>query len=172
MFSGICCTARPRCGDFRRVVTEKARCPAEARGYLAAKVFAAVLVDFDLDDGNGYVLARELRANGLAGRIVAISAHDKGNARLLAAGATASCPRRSSGASKRFSRPEITNAMPRVRRTGRGAFGALCAVILDGPAPRVIGARAHVTPSPRAMRASVARVKSARSHSMPDSRSR
>jgi DNA-binding response OmpR family regulator len=53
--------------------------------------FAAVLVDFDLDDGEGSELVRRLRATGFSGQIVAISAHERGNQQLLEAGADASC---------------------------------------------------------------------------------
>ena len=68
---------------------------AEARRQLDAGIFEAVLVDFDLDDGKGEELIAELRARGFGGRIVAVSAHEQGNARLLAAGADAVCPKRS-----------------------------------------------------------------------------
>jgi CheY-like chemotaxis protein len=66
---------------------------AEARRQLATGTFEAVLTDFDLDDGKGDALVRELRARGFPGKIVAVSAHDEGNARLLAAGAHAVCPK-------------------------------------------------------------------------------
>ena len=66
---------------------------AEARRQFMVGPFDVVLVDFDLDDGKGDELVRELRAAGFAGKIVAISAHAQGNARLLAAGADAVCPK-------------------------------------------------------------------------------
>jgi len=66
---------------------------AAARERLRGGVFDAVLVDFDLDDGKGDVLVRELKTSGFAGRIVGISSHEQGNAALLAAGAHASCPK-------------------------------------------------------------------------------
>ncbi len=62
----------------------------EARAHLKQTHFDAVLVDFDLDDGKGDELVRELRD---VARIIAISAHEAGNAALLAAGAHACCPK-------------------------------------------------------------------------------
>ena len=55
--------------------------------------FDVVLVDFDLDDGKGDALVRELVASGFRGRIIAISSHDAGNAALVEAGAHAACPK-------------------------------------------------------------------------------
>jgi DNA-binding response OmpR family regulator len=66
---------------------------AAARSELLAGAFDAVLVDYDLDDGKGDVLVRELIAERFAGRIVGISSHLDGNQALLAAGAHASCPK-------------------------------------------------------------------------------
>jgi CheY-like chemotaxis protein len=63
----------------------------EARQQFEGGSFDAVLVDFDLDDGKGEELVAELCAGGFAGKIVAVSAYDEGNARLLAAGADAVC---------------------------------------------------------------------------------
>ena len=60
---------------------------AETRG------FDAVLVDYDLDDGKGEQLVRELVAASWSGRIIAISSHDAGNDALLQAGAHACCPK-------------------------------------------------------------------------------
>ena len=65
----------------------------EARQQLKGGQFGAVLVDFDLDDGKGDELVRELASGGFAGRIVAISSHQRGNAALLQAGAHACCPK-------------------------------------------------------------------------------
>jgi DNA-binding response OmpR family regulator len=64
---------------------------AAARAALAKARFDVVLVDFDLDDGKGAELVRELVA--IAGRplIVATSSHADGNAALLQAGADAAC---------------------------------------------------------------------------------
>jgi hypothetical protein len=51
------------------------------------------LVDFDLDDGKGDALVRELLEGGFPGRIIAISAHHDGNEALMNAGARVSCPK-------------------------------------------------------------------------------
>ena len=64
---------------------------AKARRELAGSGFDVVLVDYDLDDGKGDALVRELRANGFGGKIIAASSHDEGNASLLAAGADLVC---------------------------------------------------------------------------------
>jgi DNA-binding response OmpR family regulator len=64
---------------------------AEARRRFAAGAFDAALVDFDLDDGKGEEIVRELRGRGFRGKIVAVSSHDEGNARLVAAGASSVC---------------------------------------------------------------------------------
>jgi DNA-binding response OmpR family regulator len=64
---------------------------AEASQQLAAGAFEAVLVDFDLDDGKGVELVAELRRRRFAGKIVAVSAHEEGSAKLLAAGADTVC---------------------------------------------------------------------------------
>lgn len=53
--------------------------------------FDAVLVDYDLPDGKGTEVVRQLRANRFKGRIVAVSAKDEGNAELRSAGAHAIC---------------------------------------------------------------------------------
>ena len=53
--------------------------------------FDAVLVDFDLDDGKGDALVRELRDRFPALAIVATSSHEDGNRALTAAGADAVC---------------------------------------------------------------------------------
>lgn len=64
---------------------------AAVRERLREVRFDAVLVDFDLDDGKGDVLVRELKSAGFPGRIVGISSHEPGNAALLAAGAHTTC---------------------------------------------------------------------------------
>jgi CheY-like chemotaxis protein len=66
---------------------------AEAAAFVRGDAFDAVLVDYDLDDGKGSVLVLQLRAQGYRLPIIAISAHEMGNAALLAAGATAVCPK-------------------------------------------------------------------------------
>jgi ActR/RegA family two-component response regulator len=53
--------------------------------------FAAVLVDYDLDDGKGTVVVQALRRRGFGGRIVGVSSHQPGNTALVAAGAHGAC---------------------------------------------------------------------------------
>ncbi|WP_050030399.1 response regulator [Verrucomicrobium sp. BvORR034] len=55
------------------------------------EAFDLMLVDFDLDDGKGDALVREVRASGDQIVIVAVSSHDEGNAALVRAGASAIC---------------------------------------------------------------------------------
>jgi DNA-binding NarL/FixJ family response regulator len=62
-----------------------------ARAALAKARFDVVLVDFDLDDGKGAELVRELAASTSRPMIVATSSHAVGNAALLQAGADAVC---------------------------------------------------------------------------------
>ncbi len=62
-----------------------------ARAALAADTFDAVLIDFDLDDGKGVELVRELRHAPRRPRVVATSAHEAGNRALREAGADAVC---------------------------------------------------------------------------------
>jgi CheY-like chemotaxis protein len=62
-----------------------------ARAFLEGTSFDMVLIDFDLDDGKGTELVREL--SNVAGRplLVAVSAHAEGNRALIEAGADAVC---------------------------------------------------------------------------------
>jgi DNA-binding response OmpR family regulator len=62
-----------------------------ARSSLAADQFDLLLVDYDLDDGKGGELVRELREAGSKIRIIGVSAREEGNAALLQAGADAVC---------------------------------------------------------------------------------
>jgi serine/threonine protein phosphatase PrpC len=62
-----------------------------AREQIAANRYNVLLLDQDLDDGKGSVLARELRAAGYTGSIIAASAHAEGNEALRLAGADAVC---------------------------------------------------------------------------------
>ena len=64
---------------------------AEAKYLLGSHSFDLLLVDYDLDDGKGDELVRELRKNGYQGKIVAASSHEKGNGILLQAGADVIC---------------------------------------------------------------------------------
>lgn len=63
----------------------------DARVALAAHQFDAVLIDYDLDDGKGDELVRELLQFPNRPRIVATSSHDDGNRKLPDAGADAVC---------------------------------------------------------------------------------
>ena len=64
---------------------------AVARIDLKKDHYDIILVDYDLDDGKGAELIRELRGQGSKLRIIGVSAHDNGNAALLKAGADAIC---------------------------------------------------------------------------------
>jgi CheY-like chemotaxis protein len=66
---------------------------AEAQAALAAQHFDVLLVDFDLDDGKGTALIKFVRQLPERVAVVAASAHEDGNAALLAAGADAVCPK-------------------------------------------------------------------------------
>jgi CheY-like chemotaxis protein len=57
--------------------------------------FDVLLVDYDLDDGKGDVLVRELRATGSSVPIVAVSSRPEGNESMLRAGADAACAKAS-----------------------------------------------------------------------------
>ncbi|HEY1788585.1 MAG TPA: response regulator, partial [Verrucomicrobiae bacterium] len=62
---------------------------SEAREKLNESSFDILLVDYDLDDGKGAELVREVRASTKRKRVVVIgvSSHEEGNAALLKAGA-------------------------------------------------------------------------------------
>jgi DNA-binding response OmpR family regulator len=62
-----------------------------ARSSLAAKQFDVLLVDYDLDDGKGEELVRELRKAGNKIRIIGVSAREEGNVALLQAGVNVIC---------------------------------------------------------------------------------
>lgn len=64
---------------------------AEARKALGTGSFDLLLVDYDLDDGKGDTLLRELRSSGQSIVAIGVSSHDEGNAALLRAGAAATC---------------------------------------------------------------------------------
>jgi len=67
--------------------------PTVARAWaeLDGGEFDVVLVDYDLDDGKGDQLVRQIRTASLAVKIVAVSSHEQGNDALIAAGADAIC---------------------------------------------------------------------------------
>jgi DNA-binding response OmpR family regulator len=62
-----------------------------ARSALASGSFDLVLSDYDLDDGKGEEFVRECRATRPGLLVIAVSAHEAGNAALLKAGASAVC---------------------------------------------------------------------------------
>jgi len=64
---------------------------ATARSKLATDKFDLMLVDYDLDDGKGEELVRELREAGNKIRIIGVSAREEGNVALLQAGVDAIC---------------------------------------------------------------------------------
>jgi CheY-like chemotaxis protein len=62
-----------------------------ARSALASTAFDLILSDYDLDDGKGETFVRECRAALPGIPIIAVSSHEAGNAKLIAAGASAVC---------------------------------------------------------------------------------
>lgn len=50
-----------------------------------------VLCDYDLDDAKGSEFVEEFRARGYTTPIIAVSAHDEGNQKMLSSGADAAC---------------------------------------------------------------------------------
>jgi DNA-binding response OmpR family regulator len=64
---------------------------AAARNAILNETFDLLLVDYDLDDGKGDELVRELRASGSQTIIIGVSSHLEGNTALINAGATAVC---------------------------------------------------------------------------------
>ena len=64
---------------------------AEARRALEAGSFDLLLVDYDLDDGKGDTLVKELFASGKPIPVIATSSHVEGNTALLRAGAVSVC---------------------------------------------------------------------------------
>lgn len=53
--------------------------------------FDLCLVDFDLDDAKGDEFVRVALERGTSAKMIGVSSHDEGNAKLLAAGAEATC---------------------------------------------------------------------------------
>ncbi len=64
---------------------------AEARSAFASTRFDLLLVDYDLDDGKGEELVRDIRANQSRVPIIGVSSHNAGNQALLKTGANAVC---------------------------------------------------------------------------------
>jgi CheY-like chemotaxis protein len=62
-----------------------------ARQALAQSTFDVVLVDYDLDDGKGDEIVKEIKSQFPHLLIVAVSSHQVGNDALVAAGADAVC---------------------------------------------------------------------------------
>jgi atypical dual specificity phosphatase len=62
-----------------------------ARQALEAGSFDLLLVDYDLDDGKGDELVKELTISGKAVTVIGVSSHEEGNIALLRAGAVAIC---------------------------------------------------------------------------------
>src|SRR6266481_4518254 len=62
-----------------------------ARQALEVGHFDLLLVDYDLDDGKGDELVRELNTTGKAVAVIGVSSHEEGNTALLRAGAVAVC---------------------------------------------------------------------------------
>ena len=58
---------------------------------LQSSDFDVVLVDYDLDDGKGDRLVREIRINSLPVKIVGVSSHEQGNTALSESGADVIC---------------------------------------------------------------------------------
>ncbi|MDY3556891.1 response regulator [Gemmata sp. JC717] len=66
---------------------------AAAKEALERAAFDAVLLDYDLDDGKGTELVALVQSLSARVVVIAASAHEEGNAALLAAGADAACPK-------------------------------------------------------------------------------
>lgn len=64
---------------------------AAARSAILRETFDFLLVDYDLEDGKGDKLVRELRVSGSEAIIIGVSSHDEGNTALVRAGADAVC---------------------------------------------------------------------------------
>src|SRR6266699_5656132 len=62
-----------------------------ARQALETGSFDLLLVDYDLDDGKGDELVRELNTTGKAVAVIGVSSHEEGDTALLRAGAVAVC---------------------------------------------------------------------------------
>jgi DNA-binding response OmpR family regulator len=62
-----------------------------AREKLKKNSFSILLIDYDLDDGKGAELVREVRSAATEIAIIGVSSHQEGNAALLKAGADAIC---------------------------------------------------------------------------------
>src|SRR5438094_8575253 len=99
---------------------------ATARQALADQAFDVLLVDYDLHDGKGDELVKELRASGKAVTVIGVSSHDEGNAALLRAGAVSVCGK------TQFDRIQsvIDNAVACANKNGIKGAGLLWWVML------------------------------------------
>jgi CheY-like chemotaxis protein len=64
---------------------------AEALEMLGEQTFDVVLIDFDLSDGKGAIVAQTAGQLTPKPFLVAVSSHDEGNAQLMSAGADVIC---------------------------------------------------------------------------------
>jgi DNA-binding response OmpR family regulator len=64
---------------------------AGARRVFTTQKYNLVLVDYDLDDGKGVELVKEIRALNEKFPIIGVSSHQQGNEDMLRAGASAIC---------------------------------------------------------------------------------
>jgi len=96
-----------------------------ARQALADEAFDVLLVDYDLDDGKGDDLVRELRATDKVMIVIGVSSHEEGNAALLRAGAVSVCSK------TRFDQIQsvIDNTAARANKDGIKGAGLLWWVI-------------------------------------------
>ena len=62
-----------------------------ARQILSGNEFDLALVDYDLDDGKGDALIREIQGSSAPITVIGVSSHDEGNEALRKAGASAIC---------------------------------------------------------------------------------
>ena len=101
---------------------------AAAKEQLETGTFDVVLVDYDLDDGKGDELVRWLRARRTSAKLIAVSARDRGNEALRAAGVDDVCPK------LEFSRLQGLLATNEVSPTIRelGTWDGSAALLIDG----------------------------------------
>jgi MazG family protein len=106
---------------------------ADAEGFLSHEAFDAVLVDYDLEDGNGIDVVRSALATNPRPRIIAISAKDPGNEALLDAGADAACSKlRFNNIADYLTPPE---AKPASTAGAAGAFERFAGIVARLRAP-------------------------------------
>jgi len=64
---------------------------SQARKILSEGTFDLALVDYDLDDGKGVEIIKEIRKKWPALGIIGVSSHEEGNQAMLKEGASAVC---------------------------------------------------------------------------------